>query len=87
MSARKLRARLGLVDVVMLAGIAAGSVWLVLTNFTAIRPAAALMLAALAAVATFGGMSSGLSSGLAAPGENAGHDAPGEEPGGTTPGR
>jgi hypothetical protein len=48
MSARPIWARLGLIDVVMLAGNAAGAVWLVLTNFTAIEPAAAVMLARLA---------------------------------------
>ncbi|WP_433467041.1 hypothetical protein [Spirillospora sp. CA-128828] len=53
MSWRQILARLGLIDVAMLAGIAAGAVWLVLTHFTAIEPTAALMLAGLAAVAAF----------------------------------
>ena len=53
MSPREILARLGLIDVVMLAGIAAGAVWLVLSHFTAIDPAAAVMLAGLAALAAF----------------------------------
>lgn len=53
MSPRQVLARLGLIDVVMLAGIAAGAVWLVLTHFTAIDRAAAVMLAGLAALAAF----------------------------------
>lgn len=53
MSPRQVLARLGLIDVAMLAGIAAGAVWLVLTHFTAIDRAAAVMLAGLAALAAF----------------------------------
>lgn len=53
MSARPIFERLGLIDVVMLAGSTAGAVWLALTTFTPIEHAAALMLAGLAAVAAF----------------------------------
>ncbi|TMQ87878.1 hypothetical protein ETD83_39670 [Actinomadura soli] len=59
MSPRQIRARLALIDVVMLAGIAGGGLWLVLTHFTAIAPAAALLLAVIAAVVTFGGVPTG----------------------------
>ncbi|WP_021592044.1 hypothetical protein [Actinomadura welshii] len=83
MSARNIRARLGLIDVVMLGGIAAGAVWLVLTHFTAIQPAAALLLAALAAAATFGAMSTG----PATTAENPiAPDAPDEHPADAPPG-
>ena len=57
MRSRQFRARLGLIDVVMLAGIAAMAVLLVLKHFTAVDPAAALALAGLAAVVTFHTMS------------------------------
>ncbi|MFI0451202.1 hypothetical protein [Actinomadura sp. 6N118] len=45
-------AHLALIDVLMLTGIAAGAVWLACTHLTAMHPPAALLVSALAAVAT-----------------------------------
>ncbi|KAB2347249.1 hypothetical protein [Actinomadura rudentiformis] len=46
-------AHLALIDVLILTGIAAGAVWLACTHLTAMHPPAVLLLAVLAAVATF----------------------------------
>ncbi|WP_026400697.1 hypothetical protein [Actinomadura rifamycini] len=45
--------RLALIDVLLLAGIAAAAVWLGCRHLTAMRPAAAVLLSVLAAVAAF----------------------------------